>query len=197
MCLLFCTWTMRGVLEKNLNQNRQNLWKNRKGRKYRFHCVWMLNRCVTFESNRKETRAKEEQQCPATHWRDRSVCALFSCQLFIFTIYSIYLFCLSYSCVCVFCLSHSNTNSNLHFQSVLFIEFVHCKWDAASNPYGEWDESGHERRENNKIWQKCHTIGRRNIDSQCRAIATPTNLNSENDPNTKHISIWFILMIIN
>lgn len=101
MCLLFCTWTMRGVLEKNLNQNRQNLWKNRKGRKYRFHCVWMLNRCVTFESNRKETRAKEEQQCPATHWRDRSVCALFSCQLFIFTIYSIYLFCLSYSCVCV------------------------------------------------------------------------------------------------
>lgn len=123
ICLLFCTWTMRGVLEKS-----QSEWTKMKRierrKKYRFHCSWMLNRCVTFPKS-KETHKRKRKQWRPTLNRPNCVCALFSCQLFIFTIYSIYLFCLSLSLylvvvviVVVVWAIQTQHISNLNFQSV-------------------------------------------------------------------------------
>lgn len=105
-CLLLCTWTMRGVLE-NLNS------KKKKIEKISLSLRLNSKSLCHFQRVRAEN---ETTNC----WRDQIVCALHVNYLF-FTIYSIYLLCLS--CFFFFSLLEPfKRDSNIHFQSVLFID---------------------------------------------------------------------------
>lgn len=119
VCLLFCTWTMRGVLE-NLNSK----WKEislslRPNSKLLCH----------FQSAREENETTITTASATAE--ETKLCALF-----VSTIYFHYLFHLFTLSLFLFCLSHSNTTEIYIFNLFCSLSIVN---DTHTASYPEWN----------------------------------------------------------
>lgn len=166
-----------GSREKNLNQNRT---------KYRFHCAWILNRCVILKSKMKGIKSgkknKTKPNCQKAE-TENSVCRVCSsCQLSIFN-YLFHLFTLS-----VFVLFVPFEQTEIYISNLFFFFLWACSIVIGTTSILITNGMKRTKKENKNATQS----SRGGLNGLQCVWAEWTTLQ-----NTKHIFTWFILMIIN